>query len=233
MPRNNIQRLMLAVNQLSLPDEVKPKLMDLVIDDPPPASCVHIGDVLAHKVLKLSVDPNESETQRHLRVCFYALVFFPGEWIADHHYLSWRYGRKINPGADEVVAFRRNQRKHTEKQLKEYGLANVAFIRLNATAVSTTTSGFRLTCSASDHLEKVNRRDRHKAEAIIVRLTANLSPDRIQQCHLSDPAQKAELAEMQAAVKELEANQTITRGLLPTKKPTSGSGSGSAQGAVG
>lgn len=213
------QTLLRHVNNLDLDADVRQKILVMVTDPPPPEGCLTIQDALARGVLARSGSPDETERQKHVRVCFYALVYFPGHVVPDHHYLSFATGTKIREGSQELEVFRRNASKRCEKMVSKLNLTGVAFKRVNASNDSTTGAGFRLTSSGHDFVTNISLEKRRKAALANNHFVDSVSPTRIRQDMLRDPLMRELLAEMQATANLLSSEPKFKALLESVKKP--------------
>lgn len=217
------------VNNLDLPADVRQKIMLMISDPAPPEGCLTIQDALTRGVLARSANPNETDTQRHVRVCFYALVYFPGHVVPDHHYLSFATGTRIREGSQEVEVFRRNASKRCEKAINGLNLPGVAFRRVNALINSTTGAGFRLTISGDDYVTQINVEKERKLAIAANRHLEALRESRIRPDMVQDPLLRTRLVEMKETSNILSATPQVKGLLESVKRPRrGGQGNGNA-----
>lgn len=154
--------------------------------------------------------------QKALSWAVYGALFYPGQFIPFHRFLSCAMGRPCKEFDDMVTIYRRNDGKKIRKRVTQLGVRSVEYVTQEMRASDpSTVSGFRVTFSPEDYMRNVVKRSERIAATKLKNFSAAVADNRIRITDLSDEILKNELKKSQELSLQIQKSNIIGK-LLPS-----------------
>lgn len=223
--------LVSAVDRLAFADDIKLNLIKFLRFEPVGGGYQNITEALIRREIVRddlpeflpTKDINSGATARNaLRVLLWALVYYPGQSVIDHIFLTWKEGDLVTAKSERAQTFRRNEGKRIQALLDNLKTRNLGLVFTtirDRTTENVGARGFRLTRSAEEYLRVIRPRAERRAANGLEKYVAAMGDEKIV---ASDVAHDETLVEsVNHAKKTIEkiGSSKITQLLIP-KAPT-------------
>jgi hypothetical protein len=205
--------LSLHVAGLHLPDEVKLRLVHgMVLDAPPDPKYKDVNVAIQANQIDAGLS-QEKRVDKLVRLALWCLVYYPGQPIHIHVFLTWA-GERTAARSQKTEDFTKDYPKYREA-IEKLGLECVTLLTQHwrMSAPDTTCDAFRLSVSGNDYQTKVVRAKNAHIKKL-EHLIKVVDPSRCRAESVSDPELRASLLDVQKTMKLLQANPALRKLLL-------------------
>lgn len=202
-----------ALDRSELPPSAKMKIAEFLPGVIAGGGYRNISEALANGECP---DTEKEAVQRAIRWALFAALFYPGQFIPFHHWVSYIWGAELKENSQQVELYRRNDGKKLQKRITSMDIANVGYItQVIRASDPSTVSGFRVTFDGDDYVTHVVKRSEKQAGLKLQKFQADVADTRVQITDVKDEVLQNELKKSKTLALNIRQARIVER-FLPS-----------------